>query len=56
VAEGDTLYSIARQVYGAGKYWRAIYDANRDLIEDPVKLKLMWKLELPPREKVVAEN
>lgn len=56
VAEGDTLYSIARQVYGAGKYWRAIYNANRDLIEDPVKLKLMWKLELPPREKVIPEN
>lgn len=56
VAEGDTLYSIARQVYGAGKYWRAIYDANRDLIEDPVKLKLMWRLELPPPEKVIPEN
>ena len=48
VKEGDTLYSIARQVYGEGKYWQVIYDANRDLIKDPVKLKLQWKLELPP--------
>lgn len=48
VKEGDTLYSIARQVYGEGKYWKVIYDANRNLIKDPVKLKLQWKLELPP--------
>jgi nucleoid-associated protein YgaU len=56
VAEGDTLYSIARRIYGAGKYWQAIYDANRDLIDDPVRLKLRWKLELPPPEKVIPEN
>jgi LysM repeat protein len=48
VREGDTLYSIARQVYGEGKYWKVIYDANRNLIKDPVKLKLQWKLEVPP--------
>jgi nucleoid-associated protein YgaU len=56
VAGGDTLYSIARRIYGAGKYWEAIYDANRDLIDDPVRLKLRWKLELPPPEKVIPEN
>jgi nucleoid-associated protein YgaU len=52
VTEGDTLHSIARQTYGAGRYWTAIYEANRNLIKDPVKLKLGWTLELPPPEAV----
>jgi nucleoid-associated protein YgaU len=52
VAEGDTLYSIARRIYGAGRYWTAIYEANRNLIKDPVELKLGWSLELPPPEAV----
>lgn len=56
VKEGDTLYSIARTIYGEGKYWKAIYDANRNLIEDPVKLKLTWELEIPPRDKVMPAN
>jgi len=50
------LYSIARTIYGEGKYWKAIYDANRNLIEDPVKLKLTWELEIPPRDKVMPAN
>jgi len=56
VKTGDTLYSIARQVYGEGKYWQVIYDANRGLIKDPVKLKLAWKLEVPPLDRVLSEN
>jgi nucleoid-associated protein YgaU len=56
VKTGDTLYSIARQVYGEGKYWQVIYDANRDLIKDPVKLKLAWKLEVPPLDRGSSEN
>lgn len=52
VTEGDTLHSIARRTYGAGRYWTAIYEANRNLIKDPVKLKLGWTLELPSPEAV----
>jgi nucleoid-associated protein YgaU len=56
VQTGDTLYSIARRVYGEGKYWKVIYDANKNLIQDPVQLKLTWKLELPPLETVPFED
>jgi nucleoid-associated protein YgaU len=56
VESGDTLYKIARRFYGAGKYWEAVYNANRSLINDARELKLGWKLELPPRESVVKEN
>jgi nucleoid-associated protein YgaU len=56
VGSGDTLYRIARRVYGEGRHWRAVYEANRDLIDDPRELTLGWTLELPPLETVVAEN
>jgi nucleoid-associated protein YgaU len=56
VESGDTLYSIARRFYGAGKHWRAVYNANRTLIDDARELKLGWQLELPPLEKVGNEN
>jgi nucleoid-associated protein YgaU len=35
VVSGDSLSKIARREYGDAKKWRAIYDANRDKIENP---------------------
>ena len=35
VQKGDTLSKIAEHHYGSARKWRAIYDANRDLIKDP---------------------
>lgn len=34
VQDGDTLWSIARQFYGKGALWEAIYNANRTVIKD----------------------
>jgi nucleoid-associated protein YgaU len=56
VGNGDTLYRIAQRVYGEGRHWRAVYEANKDLIDDPRELTLGWTLELPPLATVVAEN
>ena len=56
VKQGDTLYAIAKETYGDGRYWRAIYDANRGIITDPGNLRPTWKLELPPTEDVVQNN
>jgi nucleoid-associated protein YgaU len=51
VKAGDTLLSIAEDVYGDSTKWRRIYDANKDLIgADPDKLKLEQKLKIPPKE------
>jgi 5'-nucleotidase len=51
VQSGDTLLSIAEQVYGDATKWRPIYDANKDTIgSDPDKLKLGMKLKIPPKE------
>jgi len=56
VEEGDTLYGIARRIYGEGRHWKAVYDANKDLIDDARELTLGWKLELPPVEGLAGEN
>jgi len=51
VKAGDTLLSIAEQVYGDATQWRKIYDANKDQIgADPDKLKLEMKLKIPPKD------
>ncbi|TZF90636.1 LysM peptidoglycan-binding domain-containing protein [Cognatilysobacter lacus] len=35
VQKGDTLSHIAKHFYGNASRWHAIYDANRDQLDDP---------------------
>ena len=35
VQPGDTLYGISQRYWGNGKYWPALYQANRSKISDP---------------------
>ena len=35
VEKGESLSKIAKRYYGDAKKWRAIFDANRDKIENP---------------------
>lgn len=35
VVKGDSLSKIAKRKYGDARKWRAIYEANKDLIKDP---------------------
>jgi nucleoid-associated protein YgaU len=49
VEPGDTLRSIAAQVYGDPDRWSQIYDANRESIgPDPDALRVGLRLRLPP--------
>ncbi|HKG33234.1 MAG TPA: LysM peptidoglycan-binding domain-containing protein [Gemmatimonadales bacterium] len=32
---GDSLSKIAKREYGDAQQWRRIYEANRDLIQNP---------------------
>jgi nucleoid-associated protein YgaU len=50
VAAGETFVSIARMVYGDGRYYQAIADANPTL--SPEKLKPGVVIQLPPESKV----
>jgi nucleoid-associated protein YgaU len=35
VVPGDSLSKIAKREYGDAQQWRRIYEANRDLIQNP---------------------
>ena len=47
VKSGDTLWTIAQQVYGdAGQYMR-LYEANRDRLNDPSSIEAGQELYIP---------
>ncbi len=49
VHQGDSLFSIAQQVYGDGNQWQKIYQANRQIIgSDPNQLQPGMILSIPP--------
>ena len=49
VKPGDTLWSIAAQpeVYGNATKWRRIYEANRDTLKSPDRLRAGMVLNIP---------
>jgi nucleoid-associated protein YgaU len=47
VREGDTLASISRKFYKSSGRWKQIRDANKNVIDDPAKLKPGMTLTVP---------
>ena len=47
VKSGDTLSKIAKELYGDASQWKKIHAANADLIQDPDKIQVGWKLQVP---------
>lgn len=47
VRTGDSLFSIARTQLGDGGSWKRIYEANRDRISDPDRVKVGTELRIP---------
>lgn len=50
VVAGDTLSHIAQRVYGKASRWQAIFDANRDQLDDPDRIAPGQVLRLPALE------
>lgn len=50
VTKGDTLSHIAREFYGKAGKWQAIYDANRDQLDDPDRIFPGQVLKIPAIE------
>ncbi len=49
VQEGDSLWSIAENLYGDGNKWSQIYEANREAIgTNPDELYPGTDLAIPP--------
>ena len=47
VRKGDSLSKIARAEYGDANEWRRIFDANRDIIDDPDLIHPGQELKIP---------
>lgn len=47
VEKGDTLSHIAKQFYGKAGKWQAIFDANRDQLDDADKIFPGQVLKIP---------
>ena len=47
VAAGDTLSKIAKQFYGDAKQYMKIFEANKDKLKDPDKIKVGQELVIP---------
>ena len=50
VKPGDTLSHIAQHVYGKASRWHAIFDANRDQLDDPDLIRPGQVLQLPDED------
>lgn len=47
VQKGDSLWKIAKQLYGKGGDWTRIHEANKDVIKNPDVIQPGWKLRIP---------
>ena len=47
VAKGDSLSKIAQRAYGDGGKWRKIFEANKDIIQDPDLIYPGQSLRIP---------
>ncbi|MBI4342382.1 MAG: LysM peptidoglycan-binding domain-containing protein [Candidatus Omnitrophica bacterium] len=52
VQKGDSLWSIAAnpEIYGKASKWRRIFDANRDLLKSPDRVRAGMTLKIPRGE------
>lgn len=47
VQAGDNLSRIAKHFYGDANAWKTIFDANRDQLTDPDRIKAGQMLKIP---------
>ena len=47
IQKGDTLWKIAERAYGKGNLYNQVFEANREVIEDPDKIFVGQKIRIP---------
>ncbi len=50
IEKGDTLSKIAKEQLGRSSAWRDIFEANRDVIDDPDRIFPGQVIKLPPKD------
>ena len=49
VVAGDSLSKIAKRFYGNANAWKSIFDANRDQLPDPDRIRPGQILKIPSK-------
>ncbi|HMB07617.1 MAG TPA: LysM peptidoglycan-binding domain-containing protein [Isosphaeraceae bacterium] len=52
VQRGENFWTIARRYYGSGRYYEALWAANRGEVEAPDRLMVGTAIVIPPREQL----
>ncbi len=47
IEKGDTLSAVSQRFYGKAKFWRQIFEANRDTIDNPDRIFPGQTIKLP---------
>jgi nucleoid-associated protein YgaU len=47
VVSGDSLSKLAAKYYGDGRQWMRIFEANRDSVTDPDRIRIGQRLRIP---------
>lgn len=47
IAQGDTLWALAKRFYGDGNAYPRIFEANREVIQDPDLIFVGQKIRIP---------
>jgi len=47
VKKGENLWKIAEHYYGDGTLYTKIFEANKDVLDDPDRIKVGQKLRIP---------
>ena len=57
VKKNDNLWKIAETIYGDGTKWNLIYEANKDILDNPGDLRVGMELVIPeaPQKKSETE-
>lgn len=50
VQKGDTLQKISNKMFGTTKKWKKIFEANKDILRSPDKLRPGMKIRIPTGE------
>ncbi len=50
VQKGDNLSKIAKNLLGNANAWKQIFEANRDVLDNPDKIFPGQTLKIPPRQ------
>ena len=48
IEKGDTLSKIAKEQLGSANAWKQIFEANRDVLDDPDRIFPGQVIKLPP--------